>query len=128
MSLVASNPPAEVMCSPGALSAVFGSPRGVVQGSSLGSGVDVERLLGVCNTLLDVQRCVLDILGCSAGVLHTVCESFIFQTLRKPAPRAATLPRGAHGWERGLGKHTSAARRSCDDVDRSSLLNFTVAR
>ena len=38
--------------------------RGVVQGSLLGLEID-DSTSGVCKTLLDVPRCVLDILGCA---------------------------------------------------------------
>jgi len=53
-----------------------------VQGSHLGLEIDVSTFRSV-QVLSDVQKCVLDILGCSE-VFYTVCESSIFQTLRNP--------------------------------------------
>ena len=45
--------------------------------ANLGLEIDVERLLGVYKILLDVQRCVLDILGCSE-VFYTLFASRLF--------------------------------------------------
>ena len=64
---------------------------GVVQGSHLGLDINDSTFRNVqayYKAFLDVQTCVLDILGCSYGVLHTDCESSIFQTLRDPVLHA----------------------------------------
>ena len=74
---------------------------GVVQGSHLGLEIDVStfRMVQLNKILLDVQRCILDILGCSE-MFYTLFASRLFSrpcaTPRTPqaVPRRAVAARG----------------------------------